>query len=136
MPIESQQELAQERTVWAKQRTLLAKQRTFSAWLRTGLSSMAVGLAVVKLLGEVEPRWLPGAMGILLILVSALIQVHGFQGYYQAYRQLNREGIEEHPVWLLGLIAGGMLVSTLLALVLVLVEPHGLDPYVSPSISP
>lgn len=119
MPVESQQVLARERTDWAKQRTLLAKQRTFSAWLRTGLSSMAVGLAVVKLLGEVEPRWIPVAMGITLILVSGLIQVHGFQGYYQAYKQLRQEGMSEHPVWLLGLIAGGMLVSTLLALVLI-----------------
>jgi putative membrane protein len=121
MEPESRQELAQERTDWALQRTLLAKQRTFSAWLRTGLSSMAVGLAVVKLLGEIEPRWVVVTMGITLILVSALIQIHAFQGYYRAYRQLNREGIHEHPVWLLGVIAGGMLVSTLLALILVLV---------------
>jgi putative membrane protein len=105
--------------VLAKQRTLLAKQRTFSAWLRTGLSSMAVGLAVVKLLGEVEPRWVTVAMGITLILVSCMIQVHGFQGYYIAYKQLRREGVTESPVWLLGLIAAGMLVSTLLALILI-----------------
>jgi putative membrane protein len=120
MPGESRQELAQERTEWALQRTLLAKQRTYSAWLRTGLSSMAVGIAVVKLLGEAGLRWIPVAMGIALILVSALIQVHGFQGYYRAYRRLRREGIQEDPVWMLALIAGGMLLSTLLALMLVL----------------
>jgi putative membrane protein len=119
MPQASQQELAQLRTDMAKQRTLLAKQRTFSAWLRTGLSSMAVGLAVVKLLGEIEPRWITVSMGFTLILVSALIQVHGFQGYYRAYRQLRREGVTESPLWLLGVIAGGMLVSTLLALILI-----------------
>jgi putative membrane protein len=119
MPHETQQELAQDRTDWAKQRTLLAKQRTFSAWLRTGLSSMAVGLGVVKLLGEVEPRWVTVAMGVTLILVSGLIQVHGFQGYYQAYKQLRQEGITESPVWLLGLVAAGMLVSTLFALILI-----------------
>lgn len=119
MSHETQQELAQDRTVWAKQRTLLAKQRTFSAWLRTGLSSMAVGLGVVKLLGEVEPRWVTVAMGVTLILVSGLIQVHGFQGYYRAYTELRQEGITESPVWLLGLIAAGMLVSTLFALILI-----------------
>jgi putative membrane protein len=119
MPHETQQELAQDRTNWARQRTLLAKQRTFSAWLRTGLSSMAVGLAVVKLLGEIEPRWVTVAMGVTLILVSGLIQVHGFQGYYMAYKQLRQEGISESPVWLLGLIAIGMLVSTLFALMLI-----------------
>lgn len=119
MPHETQQELAQDRTDWARQRTLLAKQRTFSAWLRTGLSSMAVGLGVVKLLGEAEPRWVPVTMGITLILVSALIQLYGFHGYYRTYQQLRREGITESPVWFLGLVAGGMLVSSLLALILI-----------------
>lgn len=119
MAAETNQELAQERTDWAKQRTLLAKQRTFSAWLRTGLSSMAVGLGVVKLLGEVEPRWIPAAMGVTLITVSALAQILGLQGYYKVYRQLRKEGLDEQPIWMLSLIGLGMMLSTLLAAILI-----------------
>ena len=50
-------QLLEKRTNWAHERKRLAKERTFAACLRTGLSAIAVGLAIVKLLPSVEPRW-------------------------------------------------------------------------------
>lgn len=34
----------------AKERTVMAAERTFAAWLRTGLSGIAGGLAIIKLI--------------------------------------------------------------------------------------
>ena len=117
-PPRTQHDLALERTTWARQRTLMAKQRTFAAWVRTGLSSMTVGFGIVKLLGDIEPRWLLVLMGCVLVFIGGLMQVIGYRGYYRTIKDLDAEGITGTPLWVLEVIAGGMLLSAMVMLTL------------------
>jgi putative membrane protein len=119
MPDDIKQELALERTDLALARTLFAKQRTFAAWVRTGLSSMSVGFGIVKLLPDVEPRWLVVTMGCVMIVVGGFMQVVGFGGYYRALKGLEGAGIKGSPPWMLAVIAGGLLLCAIIMLVLV-----------------
>jgi putative membrane protein len=119
MPERSKQELAVERTDLALARTLLARQRTFAAWVRTGLSSMSVGFGIVKLLPDVEPRWLVVTLGCVMIVVGGSMQVVGFEGYYAAYKRLEAAGIKGVPLGMLAMIAGGMILSAIIMLVLI-----------------
>ncbi len=119
MPDKSKQELALERTDLAMARTLFAKQRTFAAWVRTGLSSMSVGFGIVKLLPDVEPRWLVVTLGCVMIVVGGSMQVLGFGGYYRAHMRLEAAGTRGPRLWMLAMIAGGMLLCAIIMLVLV-----------------
>lgn len=116
----SKQQLALERTDLAMARTLFAKQRTFAAWVRTGLSSMSVGFGIIKLLPDVQPRWLVVLMGCVMIVVGGSMQVLGFGGYYRAHMRLEAAGTKGPPLWMLAMIAGGMLLCAILMLVLIL----------------
>ena len=115
----SKQELAVERTDLAAQRTTFAKQRTFAAWVRTGLSSMSVGFGIVKLLPDVEPRWLVVLMGCVMIGVGGFMQVIGFTGYYRAVKRLKGAGVMGAPLWMLATIAGGLLLCAVIMLILI-----------------
>lgn len=119
MPGESKQDLALERTDLALQRTLFARQRTFAAWVRTGLSSMTVGFGIVKLLPDVQPRWLVLTLGCVMIVIGGAMQVLGFAGYFRAHRRLEAEGVKGPPLWALAMVAGGLLLSAVLMLVLI-----------------
>ena len=101
------------------QRTLFARQRTFAAWVRTGLSSMTVGFGIVKLLPDVQPRWLVVTLGCVMIVIGGAMQLLGFSGYYRAHRRLAAEGVKGPPLWVLAMIAGGLLLSAILMLVLI-----------------
>jgi hypothetical protein len=60
---ESKQELSEDRTGYAMERTDLARERTFSAWLRTGISAMAAGLGIARLLQSVSNEWIATTLG-------------------------------------------------------------------------
>lgn len=115
----SKQQLAVERTDLAAQRTYFARQRTFAAWVRTGLSSMSVGFGIVKLLPDVEPRWLVVTMGCVMIGVGGFMQVIGFTGYYRAFKLLEGTGVMGTSPWMLATIAGGLLLCAVIMLVLI-----------------
>lgn len=115
----NQQKMAAERTDLAMERTLFAKQRTFAAWVRTGLSSMSVGFGIIKLLPDVEPRWLVVTMGCVMIVVGGFMEVFGFAGYYRAYLRLRPTESTRAPLWMLAVIAGGLLLCAIIMLVLV-----------------
>jgi putative membrane protein len=119
---ESKQALAEDRTDWAQERTLLAKERTFSAWVRTGLSAMAAGLAISRLLGTVDSPWIARMLGALLILTGGAIYVLGFVSYRKALRQLAERGIEGTASWVIGIITLALMTSSALALLLIFVE--------------
>ncbi len=116
----SKQKLALERTDLALARTMLAKQRTFAAWVRTGLSSMSLGFGIIKLLPDLQPRWLVLTMGCVMIVVGGSMQVIGFNGYYRSYKRLEAEGIHDAPPWMLAMIAGGLILCALIMLILVM----------------
>jgi putative membrane protein len=119
---EERTDWAEERTDWAQQRTLLAKERTFSAWTRTGLSCLAAGLGIARLLGDTDAALVARILGALLILTGGIIFVIGFLSYRKALIKLKEEGVRETPIWLIGLISLFMALGSLLALVLVLLE--------------
>jgi putative membrane protein len=113
MSDEHRDELAEQRTEWAQERTLLAKQRTFSAWIRTGLASIAVGFAVGRLLGEVQPQWLVQVIGVVLILIGSTIHAIGFWSYRRTFQKLEQAGTRGIPMWLIGTITAVLLVAAL-----------------------
>jgi putative membrane protein len=118
----SRNELAEDRTEWAQQRTLLAKERTFSAWTRTGLSCMAAGLGIARLLSDVDSLWIARALGAVLILTGGVVFAVGFFSYRRALIKLAEEGIRSTSIWLIGVITLAMVLGSALALILIFVE--------------
>ncbi|MCF8146066.1 MAG: DUF202 domain-containing protein [Deltaproteobacteria bacterium] len=116
---ESTQELAEDRTDWAKERTLLAKERTFSAWGRTGISAMAAGLGIARLLGSVGSPWIAKTVGAMLILTGSAIYVLGFLSYRTALRKLAKEGVRGTSLWIIGGITSVLMLSAVLSLLLI-----------------
>jgi putative membrane protein len=113
---------AEDRTEWAQQRTLLAKERTFSAWIRTGLSCMAAGIGITRLLGDIDSYLIASGLGTLLIVTSGIIFVIAFLSYRKTLIEDKKEGVEETSLWLIGVISLFMVMGAVLALILVFVE--------------
>ena len=116
------QDLADEGVKLALDRTRLAKERTFAAWLRTALSSIAVGLAVVKLLPSIEPRWLLRFMGIIFVGAGSLIVIFAFQSYQITLRQLEQKGYKGLPIIYIYVMTTLFAMGALLGVVLILLD--------------
>jgi putative membrane protein len=116
---ESRHELAEDRTDWAHERTLLAKERTFSAWVRTGLASIAAGIGVSRLLVALEPGWLVGVLGTLLVVMGAAALAFGFWSYRKTLAKLEQEGVRGIPGWALGLFTLVLMAGAAMALLLI-----------------
>jgi inner membrane protein YidH len=114
--------LSEERTNWAHERTRLAKERTFAAWLRTGLSTMAVGFALVKFLPSVEPRWLLRLMGLLFVSAGGTLFVLGYRTYHVTIKKLEREGFRGIPSALMGVLTAVFVLCALLGCVLIILD--------------
>ena len=110
------------RTNWAHERTRLAKERTFSAWLRSGLSTVGVGLGLVKLLPSVEPRWMMQLIGVLFIGAGAIIFVMGYATYHNVMKKLEDEGFKGIPSIFMGVLTFMMLLGTVFGFVLVILD--------------
>jgi putative membrane protein len=119
MSDKSKHDMAEHRTDWAHERTLLAKERTFSAWGRTGISAMAAGLAIARLLSSVESPWVARMLGVALIFTGGMIYALGFLSYRNALRKLAKEGVRSTPLWVIGVITLLLMFSTVLALLLI-----------------
>lgn len=121
---EERTDLAEERTEWANIRTLLAKERTFSAWMRTGLATLVAGLAVLRFLRQEQENGSVGvwatALGVLLVLVSAVIFGIGWWSYRATVPQLDEAGVRGIPTPLLLGVAAALVVGSGLGLLLVL----------------
>jgi putative membrane protein len=111
-----------DRTKWADERTQLAKERTFAAWIRTGLSSIAVGLGIVKLLPSIEPRWLLQAIGIIFVSTGGVVFMVGFKTYHTIVKKLERQGFKVVPSYFMAILTGILLVGTLLALIVIILD--------------
>ncbi|MFO7738492.1 MAG: DUF202 domain-containing protein [Desulfatiglandaceae bacterium] len=118
----SKHDMAEHRTDWAHERTLLAKERTFAAWGRTGISAMAAGLAIAKLLGSVESPWIARILGMALILTGGIIYALGFLSYRNALKKLVEEGVRSTPLWAIGVITLLLMFSAVFALLLLFEE--------------
>lgn len=113
-------EEAEERTDWAQQRTLLAEERTFSAWVRTGITAVAAGLGIAKLVESIVWPWMTRAIGAVFIMAGAGAYLAGLWRYRQEYRALKEEGMSVTPLWLLVMLIVTLLLSAALAFVLLL----------------
>ncbi len=94
--------------LWAHERTRLAKERTFASWLRTGLSATAVGLALMKLLPSVEPRWLLHVIGILFVGDGCIVFVMGYRTYHIVIKKLEKEVVRGIPSALMGVLTSAL----------------------------
>ena len=107
----------------ATDRTLMAEERTFSAWVRTGLTSVATGLAIVKVLPEAGPIWLIRALGVLFVVIGGLAFVLGYWGYRCGAAHWS-EGAKNRaiPRWLIAVLSMALLAGSALALALVFMD--------------
>lgn len=106
----------------ADDRTLMAEERTFSAWVRTGLTAIATGLGIVKLMPEAEPVWAVQSLGVILVVVGGMVFGFAFWGYKRGSRNWNRAMPRAVPLWLIGLFSLLLVVSAVLALILIVVR--------------
>jgi putative membrane protein len=108
----------------ATRRTYLANERTYLAWWRTGLTALAAGLAVGRLVPSLThaTRWPYAVLGAGFALVGIVAIAYGFVRQ-QAVRDAVRQGEFEHPsdALLVTLTVTGVVLGALL-LVLVLVQ--------------
>ena len=65
--------LAAQRTDLAEDRTILANERTFAGWFRTGMAAIGIAVGFGALYRDLEPVWVPKAVGTALLLVAAYI---------------------------------------------------------------
>ena len=73
-------DLADERTDLAGERTHLAAERTQLAWWRTGLTSIAVGIGVGRILPVLDPgvkEWPYMALGVAFVLYGVILMMFG-----------------------------------------------------------
>ena len=113
------QRLAEERTQTARQRTLFAEERTYSAWLRTGLASLATGFAIAKLVTDVDPSWLPQALGALFIVAGGAMFVLAHWLHHRALQTLDVRGVTGLPTWGVAVITFVLLVGAAISLSIV-----------------
>ena len=118
-PAEAREVLAEDRTGWAFERTLLANDRTFSAWVRTGLTTVAAGFAVTRLLAEVRPAWLVSALGVLFVAVGGGVLFLGYWSYQSTLHRLTEEPGRRIIGWLVAVITAALVLGAVASLWLV-----------------
>ena len=119
---ETRTEDAEDRTKWALNRTVLANERTFIAWLRTGMASIGVGLGIAEFLGEADAERVATPLGLLLIVLGGGMTIVGLRRYNRVSSELKDIGLDIHPSWMVYGIVVGLIVVTLLAIALVVIE--------------
>ncbi len=109
---------AEQRADWAHEGTGLAMDRTFAAFVRTALSFMGFGIAVAKLLPDLNPPWTAQAIGILLIVGGIATTLRGAQTAHNIITRFHQEGVKE-PRWFVTVNTLLLLVTAVAALLVV-----------------
>ena len=106
----------------AEERTLLAAERTYSAWVRTGLSAIAGGLAIVKLVSfqSTAHQFIARLVGPILVLWGAGIFAFAFLSFRRISRSLEYKGVASLSPLSLGLITLVLILIAALILLLTL----------------
>ena len=84
-----------EISVDATRRTRLANERTWLAWVRTGLTSMAVALAVGKIVPDIAKtshRWPYVVLGVGYALFGVVLVVFGTRRHQEVEENLDAGG--------------------------------------------
>ncbi len=85
-------------------------------------ASIAVGFAVGRLLGEVQPQWLVQVIGVVLILIGSTIHAIGFWSYRRTFQKLEQAGTRGIPMWLIGTITAVLLLVAALGIGLIVIR--------------
>ncbi len=99
----------------------LANERTFLAWIRTALALLAGGVAAVQLIPAFK---LPGGrliLGVTLVVLSVIVAAGSYYRWTANERAM-RLGHSLQPSMVTRLLAGGLTLVALLALLLVIVS--------------
>jgi putative membrane protein len=96
----------------------LAKERTFAAAVRTALALIGFGIAVAKLLPDLQPDWVAQTVGILLVVGGAITALMGFRVTLNVIATMHEAGINE-PRWFVIIVTLILLITATLALVIV-----------------
>lgn len=118
----SSNELALNRTQLATIRTVLANERTYNAWVRTGISAVLGGLAVAKLLDNLNPDWVPQVIGLLFLLVGTGAFIYGvwrFQSRMTRLVTTENKLVKVYGFWFVNFL---LLVSVILVGILLFVD--------------
>ncbi|PHS23587.1 MAG: hypothetical protein COA85_09535 [Robiginitomaculum sp.] len=108
-PIDTREELAQDRTA-------LASERTYASWVRTGLASLAAALGIAKFIDNSVPVWTVRAIASLLILLAALSFLLAAWRYTGLCKKLKNLDITLIPHQIVLLISGFLVVCSGFAL--------------------
>lgn len=108
----------------ATDRTLMAEERTYSAWVRTGLTSLATGLAIDKLIPDAQPPWLVPLLGLVLVVVGGFTFTFAFIGYRNGCRHWQHAMPRAIPLWVIGLVSLLLILSAGLAVALIFADPR------------
>lgn len=109
---------AEQNTDWARERTRLAMDRTLAAFVRTALSFMGFGVAVAKLLPDLNPPWIPETIGILLIAGGLAAALQGILATHPMIAKFHQEGVKV-PRWFVTINVLLVLVVAVAALLVV-----------------
>ncbi len=99
----------------------LANERTFLAWIRTALALLAGGVAVVQLVPAFN---FPGGrrtLGVILVVLSLVVGTASYFRWVANERAMRLDLSLEHSL-VPRLLAGGLTVVALLALIMVVVS--------------
>ena len=99
-------------------RFTLANERTFLAWMRTALGLLAGGVAVRQLIEPFEVSGGRTALALLAIAGSAVLSIGGYLRW-RTIQTAMRRGVALPQAWLVPVLAAGLLLVALVAIVLV-----------------
>ena len=109
----------------ATRRTVLANERTALAWWRTGLTSLAVALAVGRIvpeLGDASRSWPYTVIGIGFALYGVALIAYGTSRSRAVIRALERNEPIAPPDGAIGVLTVAGSILALLTAVLILVD--------------
>ena len=99
----------------------LANERTFLAWIRTSLALLAGGVAAVQLVPAFKVQGGRLALGVTLVVLAIMVAAGSYHRWMANERAM-RLGQSLQPSLVPRLLAGGLTLVALLALLLVIVS--------------
>lgn len=122
-PLHGTEETPEATHDYSIDRTVLANERTYAAWIRTGLTALAAGIAVEKLLVGVMAAWSIRGIAVILILFSALSFVVAAWRYTHLGFKLSRADVKVVPTMVISGASVVLVLCSLLAFIDLWVTP-------------
>lgn len=100
-------------------RFTLANERTFLAWIRTALGLVAGGVAVHQLVPELGTGGIRTTLATLCLVLAAILAIFSYPRWWRVQQAMRRrQPLPRSKI--LAVVAGGVLLITVFATVLVL----------------